>query len=62
MWVAKLSILHDCIIANKCREFKVSTISQPFNVYVEDGKTYSPEVLIQQTAIFQALVEMAIES
>ncbi len=44
MWVARITILHDCIIGNKCREFGVSTISQPFNVYVEKGVTYSPEV------------------
>ncbi|MBI5051179.1 helix-turn-helix domain-containing protein [Candidatus Micrarchaeota archaeon] len=44
MWVARISLLHDCIIANKCREFKVSTISQPFNVFIENGTTYSPEV------------------
>lgn len=44
MWVSKLSILHDCIIANKCREYKVSTVSQPFNVFVEKGITHSPEV------------------
>ncbi len=44
MWVAKLSILHDCIIANRCREFNIATTSQPFNVYVEKGITYSPEV------------------
>ncbi|MDO8554774.1 MAG: helix-turn-helix domain-containing protein [Candidatus Micrarchaeota archaeon] len=44
MWVARFSILHDCIIANKCREFKVSTVSQPFNVFLEKGTTHSPEV------------------
>jgi len=44
MWVAKLDILHDCIIANRCRDHKVATVSQPFNVYVEKGITYSPEV------------------
>ncbi len=44
MWVARLSILHDCIIANKCREFKVATISQAFNVFSEKGTTYSPEM------------------
>ena len=44
MWVAKLSILHDCVIANKCKEYKVATVSQPFNVFVERGTTYSPEV------------------
>ncbi|MBI5227734.1 helix-turn-helix domain-containing protein [Candidatus Micrarchaeota archaeon] len=44
MWVARITILHDCIIGNKCREFKVATISQPFNVFVEKGVTYSPEV------------------
>ncbi len=44
MWVARLTIVHDCIIANKCREFKVSTVSQPFNVFVENKITFSPEV------------------
>ncbi len=44
MWVAKLVISHDCVIGNKCREFNVATISQPFNVFVEKGVTYSPEM------------------
>ena len=44
MWVAKLIIVHDCIIGNKCREYKVATVSQPFNVFIEKGVTYSPEV------------------
>ncbi len=44
MWVAKIDILHDCIIANRCREYKIATVSQPFNVFVEKGITYSPEV------------------
>jgi len=43
MWIAKLIIKHDCLIANKCREYNVSTISVPFSFYTEKGTTYSPE-------------------
>jgi len=32
------------MIGNRCREFKISTISQPFNVFVENETTHSPEV------------------
>ncbi len=43
MWVAKLTIKHDCLIGNKCEKYKVSTISVPFNLYIEGDTTYSPE-------------------
>ena len=43
MWIAELIIKHDCLIGNKCEQFKVSTLSVPFNLYVEKETTYSPE-------------------
>ena|SRR3989344_1974913 len=43
MWVAKLLIKHDCLIGNKCEKYEVSTISVPFNLYIEGDTTYSPE-------------------
>lgn len=43
MWIAKLVIKHDCFIGDKCEKYKVSTISVPFNLYIEKDTTYSPE-------------------
>jgi predicted DNA binding protein len=43
MWIAKLVIKHNCLIGNKCKKYKVSTISVPFDIYVENNVTYSPE-------------------
>ncbi len=43
MWIAKLLIKHDCLIGNKCEKYKVSTISVPFNFYIENTTTFSPE-------------------
>lgn len=43
MWVAKVIIKHNCLIGNKCEKYKVSTISVPFNLYIENNTTYSPE-------------------
>ena len=43
MWVANLIIKHNCLIGNKCKKYKVSTISVPFDVYVDKNITYSPE-------------------
>ena len=43
MWIAKLLIKHDCFIGDKCEKYKVSTISVPFNLYIEKNTTYSPE-------------------
>jgi predicted DNA binding protein len=43
MWIAKLVIKHSCFIGNKCEKYSVSTISVPFNIYIEKDVTYSPE-------------------
>lgn len=43
MWIAKIIIKHNCLIGNKCEKYKVSTISVPFNLYIEKNTTYSPE-------------------
>jgi hypothetical protein len=43
MWIASIVIKHDCLIGNKCEQYKVSTISVPFNLWVEGSTTYSPE-------------------
>ena len=43
MWIAKVIIKHDCLIGNKCEKYQVSTISVPFNLYTEEGLTFSPE-------------------
>lgn len=44
MWITKLKIKHDCIIGNRCAKFKVTTTGTPFNVYVKNGITYSPQM------------------
>ncbi len=43
MWIANLVIKHDCFIGNKCKKYTVSTISVPFNLYMQGTTTYSPE-------------------
>ena len=43
MWLAKITIKHNCLIGNKCEKFKVSTLSVPFNLYMDGNTTYSPE-------------------
>ncbi len=35
---------HDCVIGNRCREFFVTTVGMPFNVFVEKGTTFSPQI------------------
>jgi len=44
MWIAKIRARHDCIIGNRCRQFGVTTLGAPFNVFVEKGVTHSPQV------------------
>ena len=44
MWIAKFKLKHDCIIGNRCEKFKVTTIGTPFNVFLEKGVTYSPQI------------------
>ncbi len=44
MWIGKLKIKHDCVIGNRCRKFGVTTMGTPFNVYLENGMTHSPQV------------------
>jgi len=44
MWLAKISIRHDCVIGNRCKKFKVQTVGAPFNVYNLKGKTYAPQL------------------
>jgi len=44
MWITRLKIKHDCIIGNRCKKFQVTTLGTPFNVFVKDGFTYSPQL------------------
>jgi predicted DNA binding protein len=44
MWITRLKIRHDCIIGNRCEKFEVTTTGTPFNVFIEKGVTYSPQV------------------
>lgn len=44
MWVCRIRARHDCIIGNRCREFGVTTLGAPFNVFVEKGVTHSPQI------------------
>ena len=44
MWVTRLKIKHDCIIGNRCKKFRVTTTGTPFNVYLDNGITYSPQL------------------
>lgn len=44
MWVTRIKIKHDCIIGNRCEKFKVTTTGNPFNVFQEKGRTYSPQI------------------
>lgn len=44
MWLTKLRLKHDCIIGNRCRKYGVTTLGTPFNVYIDNGVTYSPQV------------------
>jgi predicted DNA binding protein len=44
MWITNLKIKHDCIIGNRCKEFGITEIGIPFNVFIEKGVTYSPQI------------------
>ena len=44
MWITRLKIRHDCIIGNRCKQFKVTTTGTPFNVFFEKGVTYAPQI------------------
>src|SRR3989344_2828905 len=44
MWITALKIKHDCVIGNRCKKFQVTTTGMPFNVFVEKGTTYSPQI------------------
>ncbi len=44
MWITRLKIKHDCIIGNRCEKFGVIITGMPFNVFVEKGITYSPQI------------------
>lgn len=44
MWVATLKIRHDCIMGNRCRQFRTMSIGMPFSVYTERGITYAPQI------------------
>ncbi len=46
MWIARLKIKHDCIIGNRCKRFQVTTTGTPFNVFVQNQITYSPQLHI----------------
>lgn len=44
MWITKLKIKHDCIIGNRCKKFSVTATGTPFNVYIKNKITYSPQL------------------
>jgi len=44
MWVATLKIRHDCIMGNRCRQFRTMSVGMPFSVYTERGVTYAPQI------------------
>jgi predicted DNA binding protein len=44
MWITGVKIKHECVIGNRCKQFAVTTTGTPFNVFVEKGVTYSPQV------------------
>jgi len=44
MWLLKLRLKHDCVIGNRCEKFKITTTGMPFNVYIEKGTAYSPQI------------------
>jgi len=44
MWITKLKIKHDCVIGNRCEKFQVTTTGTPFNVFIENDITHSPQV------------------
>ena len=44
MWITRLKARHDCIIGNRCRQFGVTTLGAPFNVFIENGVTHSPQI------------------
>jgi len=46
MWIMKLKIKHDCIIGNRCKKFNVTTTGTPFDVFQENGITYSPQIQV----------------
>jgi len=44
MWICKIKLRHDCVVGNRCAKFNVATAGIPFNIYVEKGVTYSPQL------------------
>jgi predicted DNA binding protein len=44
MWITRIKIKHDCIIGNRCEKFNVTTTGIPFNIFIEKGITYSPQI------------------
>jgi predicted DNA binding protein len=44
MWITRLKIRHDCIIGNRCKKFGITTTGTPFNVFIKDNTTYSPQL------------------
>jgi len=41
MWIVKLKLKHNCIIANRCRQFNVVSYSIPLNSWKENGFSYT---------------------
>ncbi len=44
MWIGKIRVRHDCVIGNRCRKFNVTTVGIPFNIFIEKGVTYAPQL------------------
>ena len=40
MWVAKIELKHDCIIGNRCRKFRCTSVGYPLDFYHEKGHNY----------------------
>lgn len=46
MWVARIRVMHDCVIGNRCRKFNVTDTGLSFNVFRENGKIFAPQIQV----------------
>lgn len=44
MWKLKVKLKHDCIIGRRCKKFNVLDTGISFNIFKEEGKTFSPQI------------------
>ena len=40
MWVAKIKLQHDCIIGNRCKKYKCTSVGYPLDYYTENNNQY----------------------